>query len=117
LGFTSSTFNLLEVSPLGFFIILTDLETRLILWVSGIKEAYKGLLNGDILERVIYFSSDTMPRSKMSRQSPEDVSGGANNPKSVFIIPFLQILYTLFLPFRKLRTYMQYLAARFHQVF
>ncbi|MCW7070583.1 MAG: hypothetical protein OCU17_08360, partial [Methanophagales archaeon] len=26
---TSSTFNLLEVSPLGFFIILTDLETRL----------------------------------------------------------------------------------------
>jgi len=29
LGFTSSTFNLLEVSPLGFFIILTDLETRL----------------------------------------------------------------------------------------
>jgi len=36
LGFTSSTFNLLEVSPLGFFIILTDLETRL-------KKLYKKL--------------------------------------------------------------------------
>ena len=29
MGFTSSTSILLEVFPLGFFIILTDLETRL----------------------------------------------------------------------------------------
>ena len=32
MGFTSSTSILLEVFPLGFFIILTDLETRLIIY-------------------------------------------------------------------------------------
>ena len=52
MGFTSSTSILLEVFPLGFFIILTDLETRLkILDCYDMDEVHSSIKKDDLLGR------------------------------------------------------------------